>query len=63
MSARGGRGRGGFGGRGGSKGGRNLPQEETFLRAAMKPSHDCFPMAKGYAEELSADMFWDEPIV
>lgn len=36
---------------------------EESLRAAMKPEHDAPPLAKGFAEELSADMFWSEPIV
>jgi hypothetical protein len=63
--------RGGFGGggrgggRGGRKGGgRGQPPAENGVRCAYKPEGpDVLPLAKGFAEELSADMFWDKPIV
>jgi hypothetical protein len=60
------RGRGG--GRGG-RGGRAAHERKMdsmgpdALKAGMKPDHDAPPLAKGIPEELSNDMFWNEPIV
>ncbi|KAF2245454.1 hypothetical protein BU26DRAFT_532985 [Trematosphaeria pertusa] len=64
---------GGRGGRGGGRGGRGGREGQgqgqqggvapDALVAARKPEGSAPPLAKGYAEELSADMFWSEPIV
>lgn len=54
---------GGRGRQGGNSSGGFRVEEEGFLRAAMKPSHPAPPLCKGFAEELSADLFWDKPIV
>lgn len=59
-------GRGGRGGRGGGRGrggGAFQVEEEGFLRAAIKPDHPAPSLCKGFADELSADLFWDKPIV
>jgi hypothetical protein len=63
-----GAGRGRGGGRGGRGGGAAYERQRgsmgpDALKAGMKPDYDCPPLAKGIAEELSADMFWNEPIV
>ncbi|KAF2261289.1 hypothetical protein CC78DRAFT_583834 [Lojkania enalia] len=59
----------GFGGLGGKSRGKKKDggigggfQAPKPLRAACKPPHDARPLAKGFAEELSADMFWNTPI-
>ncbi|KAF2747760.1 hypothetical protein M011DRAFT_38373 [Sporormia fimetaria CBS 119925] len=59
--------RGGRGGRGGGRGGKAQWMDqgvvEGILRAAMKPEYETWPQAKGFAEELDADMFCDGPIL
>jgi hypothetical protein len=55
------------GGRGGMRGRaareRRADTGPDGLRAGMKPDHEAPPLAKGIPEELSPDLFWDEPIV
>lgn len=63
-----GAGRGRGGGRGG-RGGRAAHERQLdntaadALKAGMKPDHEAPPLAKGFPEELSLDMFWNKPIV
>lgn len=58
-------GRGGAGGGRGGRGGRAERDDGMMdaLCAGRKPEGDAPPLAKGFAEELSKDMFWDGPIV
>jgi hypothetical protein len=56
----------GRGARGGGRGGRAREKEDgnkDALCAGRKPEGEAPPLAKGFAEELSKDMFWDGPIV
>ncbi|KAF2870463.1 hypothetical protein BDV95DRAFT_573880, partial [Massariosphaeria phaeospora] len=59
----GGYGRGGGGGGRGGRGGRGGgPVAADSLCAGRKPPGDVPPLAKGYAEELSGDLFFKDPI-
>ncbi|KAF2187878.1 hypothetical protein K469DRAFT_748727 [Zopfia rhizophila CBS 207.26] len=62
--------RGGRGGRGGrvdgggdDRGAASMEMPGGVLVAGRKPDHEAPPCAKGCPVELSADMFWDEPLM
>jgi phytoene dehydrogenase-like protein len=55
--------KGGGGGRGAGNGGLERYDSRADALCAGRMQGNTPPLAKGYAEELSKDMFWDEPIV